>query len=203
MVEGNCSDSCLPSKSQCRNNIVIALPDDSQFCAGNLIILLELVANLQLKLLSAGFPIRGGVSHGMHYMDGDFAFGEALIDAVQFDQSGTPPRLVLSDKLADLAVSSTFESKFPFLVRDCDEKLVAGYLGALFEEFPEVPINFDVLAVHRDLIIAGLSSKCKSICEKYQWLACYHNFACRQRQNCPYPAEDQENSPSLCDTKLA
>jgi hypothetical protein len=70
------------------DNIVLAIPDDHpDLQAGTLISLLELTAALQLQMLSVGFPTRGGIAYGPHFMDDDFAFGNALLDAVQFDKS--------------------------------------------------------------------------------------------------------------------
>jgi hypothetical protein len=70
------------------DNIVLALPNrNNEFQAGDLISLLELAAAVQLQMLTIGFPTRGGIARGPHFMDEDFAFGEALIEAVEFDES--------------------------------------------------------------------------------------------------------------------
>ena len=150
-----------------------------------------------MELLSIGFPTRGGIARGPHFMDEDFAFGNALIEAVQFDESGMPPRVVLAPDVAAIATRHAYEGRFPYVVKDNDGLLVVSYLGALFENFPDFPLHFETLTTHRNAIIAGLSNAEPTVQDKYRWLACYHNFACRDRQAQPYGANDEDMAHAI------
>lgn len=82
------------------DNIVIGYPLRSveSFEGGyfELQAILEVLAEYQVGLAQEGFFIRGGIAYGNHYMDEDIVFGDALLEAVELNKRGEPPRLTLA-----------------------------------------------------------------------------------------------------------
>ena len=76
------------------DNIVVAYPlgdrlrNDGEIELGTI---LALFAQVQTSLALDGFLLRGAIAYGDHYQDDDVAYGDALLEAVDLDQSGNPP----------------------------------------------------------------------------------------------------------------
>ena len=71
------------------------------------------------------------------------------------------------------------------LLEDSDGTIFLNYLDDAFYEFPESSINFDMIEGHKLAIIEGLNTN-KSIPDikaKYEWVARYHNFICKEYYN--------------------
>ena len=66
--------------------------------------LLMLFAQAQASLAADGFFLRGAIAEGRHYQDYDIAYGKALLEAVDPDKSGGPPRLVIASSVEHLIV---------------------------------------------------------------------------------------------------
>ena len=64
--------------------------------------LLMLFAEVQAGLAADGFFLRGAIAAGSHYQDDDIAYGDALLEAVDLDKSGGPPRLVIASSVEPL-----------------------------------------------------------------------------------------------------
>ena len=64
--------------------------------------LLVLFAEVQASLASDGWLLRGGIALGDHYQDDDIVYGKALLEAVDLDKSGGPPRLVIGPSVEPL-----------------------------------------------------------------------------------------------------
>lgn len=156
--------------------------------------LLMLFAEVQAGLAADGFLLRGAIAFGNHYQDNDIAFGEALLEAVDLDKQGGPPRLVIAssaEKLISEQLKSYGDSSeaphYDHLLEDPrDDRLFVNYLHAAFQYFHEVEIDeegidFRLLAAHRENVHRGLRRyKFDSrIRVKYEWLATYHNYVCR------------------------
>ena len=173
------------------DNIVVAHPLSAPFVdhgEPELGTLLMLFAEVQASLAADGFLLRGGISAGMHYQDEDIAFGEALMEAVDLDRSGSSPRLVIGPSVEPL-ISKQLESYGDFwwaphyqqiLEDPRDERLFVNYLGVAFEHFPDGPIDCRLLAKHRKKLLAGLSryESDTRVWSKYRWAAIYHNYVC-------------------------
>ena len=73
------------------DNIVVAYPlgdrlrNDGEIELGTI---LALFAQVQTSLALDGFLLRGAIAYGDHYQDDDVAYGDALLEAVDLDQSG-------------------------------------------------------------------------------------------------------------------
>ena len=173
------------------DNIVIAYPlrnpnrDLGQPELGSL---LGLLAQVQTGLAAKGFFLRGGISVGQHYQDQDIAYGKALLEAVDLNKPGTPPRLVIGPSV-EVLISRQLSwnsggrapHHFHLLEDPSDGRLFVNYLSAAFEYFPGGPISFEHLAGQRDIVCSRLRAYVSdaSVRQKYEWIATYHNYVCR------------------------
>ena len=175
------------------DNIIVAYPlhnVDSDLGEPELGTLLMLFAEVQASLASDGFLLRGAIAVGHHYQDDDIAYGNALLEAVDLDKSGGPPRLAIGPSVDSLiAVQLTsygddgWAPHHQELLEDTqDETLFVNYLelGA-FGHFPDGPADYDFLEAHRDNVCSGLSANNSNphVRSKYEWIGTYHNFVCR------------------------
>ena len=174
------------------DNIVVAYPQRApsrDLGEPELGTLLMLFAEVQASLASDGFLLRGAVAAGDHYQDDDIAYGKAFLEAVDLDKSGGPPRLVIAPSVEPLIEvhlswygNGGWAPHYEQLLEDPrDERLFVNYLDVAFEYFPEGPVDYELLARHRDNVLRGLKDYESSprVREKYKWMATYHNYVCR------------------------
>jgi len=179
------------------DNIVVGYPiansahrhEDGEVELGDII---RIFSRYQAFLSMNGFFIRGGIARGLHYMDDDIVFGDALLEAIELDKSGGPPRLLL----ANSAIQAIKEQagSYPdsdviepmnhyYLSLDSDDNVFVNYLLEAFQYFFDGGvIFFDLLEKHRDNIIKGFEKYKSSpdVRAKYEWILIYHNFVCKQ-----------------------
>ncbi len=174
------------------DNIVVAYPlrnASRDLGEPELGTLLMLFADVQASLALDGFLLRGAIALGDHYQDDDIAYGAALLEAVDLDKSGGPPRLVIGSSLEPL-IAVQLESygdggwaphHAEMLEDPRDERLFVNYLQVAFEHFPDGPINYQLLAAHRENVRRGLREHESNsrVRGKYEWMASYHNYVCR------------------------
>ena len=118
--------------------------------------LLVLFAEVQASLASDGWLLRGGIALGDHYQDDDIVYGKALLEAVDLDKSGGPPRLVIGPSVEPLIANHLSSygdgGRAPHhreLLEDPrDERLFVNYHEVAFEHFPDGPINYQLLVAH-------------------------------------------------------
>ena len=142
----------------------------------------------QALLASKGFPVRGAIAAGLHYMDKDFAFGDALVEAVGAERSGAPPRIVLAPSVVDLLerqlrfYSGGIEDTphYEALLVDNDGEIFLDYLSVAFMAVPDGPVWTKLLVSHKRAIESALSDTTGDprVHEKYRWMAGYHNLVC-------------------------
>ena len=174
------------------DNIVVAYPlqsFDVDSGEPELGTILDLFAHVQCSLARDGFLLRGAITGGQHYQDRDIVLGEALLEAVDLDESGKPPRLVIGTSVEPLIarqLSSYFDSKraphhIHLLDDPLDGRLFVNYLNAAFEYFPDGPILNEYLTNHGRRVREGLREHKSNanVLEKYKWLASYHNYVCQ------------------------
>ena len=174
------------------DNIVVAYPlrnpsrDRGEPELGTL---LMLFAEVQAILAADGFFLRGAIAAGEHYQDQDIAYGAALLEAVDLDKSGGPPRLVIAPSLEPLIsehlswYGAGWAPHHDHLLEDPgDERLFVDYLHTVFEHFPDGEINYQLLAAHRENVRRGLREHESDahVRQKYEWMATYHNYVCRE-----------------------
>ncbi len=150
--------------------------------------LLMLFAEVQASLAADGFLLRGAIAFGNHYQDDDIAYGGALLEAVDLDKSGGPPKLVIGPSVNPLIAEHVswygggWSPQQEQLLEDpCDGRLFVNYLWVAFEHFPDGPIDYQLLAAHKELVLRGLREYESNsyVREKYEWMATYHNYVCR------------------------
>ncbi len=150
--------------------------------------LLILFAHVQASLAADGFFLRGAITAGQHYQDEDIAYGKALLKAVDLNESGRPPRLVIGASVELLIAEHLswygggWTPHHNQLLEDPrDGRLFVNYLGVAFEHFPDGPIDYQLLAAHSTKVRRGLRAyeSDTSVHPKYTWLATYHNYVCR------------------------
>ena len=173
------------------DNIVVACPlynSSRDLSEPEFGILLTLFAEVQSILASDGLPLRGGIAWGDHYQDDDVAYGKAFLEAIDLDKPGTPHRLVIARSLEPLIakqLSSYGDDGWtPYhrlLLEDpCDGRLFVNYLWVAFANFPDGPIDNQLLAAHCEIVHGNLvelepGSRVRA---HYEWMATYHNYVC-------------------------
>lgn len=144
----------------------------------------------QVGLAMEGFFLRGGIAFGEHYMDEDIVFGDALLQAVELDKGGGPPRLSLTPsaiekvqrQLGFYGEETTWAPHYEYLLEDADGTIFLNYLNEAFFAFPDGGIFFEVIEEHRNSIVRGLQEYKGSsgVRAKYEWAARYHNYICTE-----------------------
>lgn len=177
------------------DNIVIVYPlskpyDD--YVEGAFEHTLSIFSEFQAGLAMEGFFLRGGIAYGELYTDDDIVFGEALLDATEQDKSGGAPRISLTPSVLQM-VKKYFEfytnikgaPHYEHLLKDADGTIFLDYLREAFCAFPDGGIFFDLIEGHQKNIIKGLEDYKANpgVRAKYEWLARYHNFVCREFAN--------------------
>lgn len=181
-------DSWMHAVATFTDNVVIGVPVDERDDAESEISWMSrLVSRYQLELALRGVFIRGGVAIGSLWIGDGFAFGRGLIDAHDLEsRQADVPRVILSRDVEDRVRSYTRyyggADKAPWnndLVLSIDDKPFVNYLNA-----PARDELDGVLAGHRDAVAAARFDNCFSlrVTAKYDWLARYHNWFCRQVQ---------------------
>lgn len=150
-----------------------------------------MAARLQLALINRGFFLRGGLAFGDHYMDADFAFGPGLVEAVRLERSATSPRVVLSPQ-ASAAERAVLERYYgggaeapqrQYLLIDSEGTTFVSYLDVLVDTADDADQARWWLARHREVVSEKLSMHAgdSRVQAKYEWVARYHNYVCRER----------------------
>ena len=171
------------------DNIIVAYPlrnpswDRGEPELGTLLILF---AHVQAGLAADGFFLRGAITAGQHYQDQDIAYGKALLEAVDLNEQGKPPRLVIGSSVEPLVSEQLswyrdWAPHYDLLLEDpCDGRLFLNYLEAAFAYFPDGPIDHHLLADHRKRVRKGLRvyESDPRVRPKYAWTAAYHDYVC-------------------------
>lgn len=151
--------------------------------------ILSIFSEFQAGLSMEGFFLRGGIAFGDHYMDDDIVFGNALLQAVDQDKGGGPPRISLSPSAIEIVrrqlgfYSETRRApQHEDLLQDADGTIFLNYLGEAFSVFPDGGIFFDLIEGHQTNIIKGLTyyKGNAGVRAKFEWAARYHNFVCQE-----------------------
>lgn len=135
-------------------------------------------AFMQGWLASRGFLLRGGIACGQHYMDDDFAYGDALLEAVKADIEGSPPRILVMPSAVALLADLT----------DPTGQLLRDNTGDIFVNYLEPAIYLgdhifhEVFAGHRDTIGRGLADAAAVRAgSKFRWAGALHNWYVRHQ----------------------
>jgi len=149
--------------------------------------ILNTFAEFQAGLAMEGFFVRGGIACGEHYMDDDIVFGQALLEAVDQDKAGGPPRITIApsalaklDRQLGFYGDPEWAPHNKYVLKDCDGAIFLDYLSEAFCVFPEGGILFEIIEGHRQAIVEGLTvyKGNPGVRAKFEWAARYHNFIC-------------------------
>ena len=174
------------------DNVIVAYPyPETDIALGEpeLGSLLMIFAEAQADLAAQGFFLRGAIATGPHYQDHDLVFGEALLEAVEFDKSGGAPRLVIAPSAQKLLLKhlqwygSDGGSPYHYqLLEDPNDGLLfIDYLQAAFGHFPDAEVNYELVQAHREIVISRLEEYKDEarVRQKYEWIATYHDYVCQ------------------------
>ncbi|MGN6710117.1 hypothetical protein [Anaerocolumna jejuensis] len=182
------------------DSIVISYPIDYE--GGLFFVLMELI-HLQLDLACYGILIRGGLSIGLLYHDGNIVYGPAMNEAYYLESKcAIYPRIII--KKEDIiegirktrAEQNTMEQDINYVMSclkvDNDEWFFLDILRQYQELVDWGDEYYNWLVNIRKIIISGLNQYSNSprVYEKYNWLKKYYNEVVTDR-NARYPVPDE------------
>lgn len=151
------------------------------------------LVHLQYRMVVRGYLLRGGMTVGDIWMDGDTVFGPAIIKAYSLESEfAVYPRIVIDPLVFEafdqepLLRSHDEDTEWEFIqkliCRDSDGLYFIDYLRGIMTEFDEEGMEFDFLKQHRQLIVKSAKDTkgINKISAKYLWLATYHNAVVRE-----------------------
>lgn len=174
------------------DNIVMAVPiwDELSFGEIELGSIIMKFAELQIMLAMEGFFIRGAVTFGNHYMDDDLAVGDALLEAVELDKSGDPPRIVIAPSVEAMIMRhNSFYARpwmsphYSLLLEDpADGRMFISYLSMAFDVYPGGMVIKKYISGHKREVARNLKTyrDVTGVYKKYEWAATYHNYMCTE-----------------------
>jgi hypothetical protein len=143
-------------------------------------------AYLLLVCWGHGFLGRGAITFGDHYMDENFVFGPALIEAVELEKEAIWPRVVLGEDAVQAEVehsryySNSLQSvQNSCLIRDEEGNIFVDQLGIYISEEDDERSLDHFLNLHKEATCNGLASNAREseVWLKWRWLADYQNHA--------------------------
>ncbi len=150
---------------------------------------LRMTSWMALLLATNGLFTRGAIVRGGHFDDGQVLFSPALVEGYKMEQTAVYPRVLIPDELqAIVARWSDLSPEVHRVVRqDADGLSFVDYLG----EAAELQRSGEVspsrcarffLIPHKEAIERRWreAPDLPGICEKYEWLAAYHNRHCEE-----------------------
>ncbi|MFM5572361.1 hypothetical protein ACET8Q_17320 [Aeromonas veronii] len=151
---------------QFSDSIVLSAP----FNIDRLPLFIKAIALWQRNLLLNGFLCRGGVTFGKHFINDNFLFSKALIDAYHMESNlAKHPRVIISDDLIQLS---------PTIINDKDFRATLEDDGLSFVDyiFADATVTKETLQSAIERIISESPKKVSSVQEKMRWLSKYTDF---------------------------
>lgn len=161
---------------------------------------LMIQADIQAELLIRhGFLSRGGTTIGDYYVDDEFVFGKALVDAFELEQNAIYPRILVDEKTRSLFIESAQEANYNARVEDRGT-FQMDYDGEYFVDYLRVRAhlwkilfgqefgpNYENLllehgrAIDGALVKNGQSiEKSRKLRQKYAWVRGYQEYLMRE-----------------------
>jgi hypothetical protein len=176
------------------DNVVLGFPLFMSEDEGILQVVTRGLSVFQLYMTLDGFFMRGGVAIGDVYFDEDIVFGPALIEAYEVESRlARDPRIVLGKSCTKYLSTQIFDNTFD-LLKDTDDQVFLNYLNRIiwYDIYDEEVSKSnqkqpDFLTQHKLLVESKLKkySPQPSVWAKYNWVARYHNFFCRECAELP------------------
>ncbi|MBW2044326.1 MAG: hypothetical protein JRI96_05495 [Deltaproteobacteria bacterium] len=175
------------------DNIVFGLPirltHDSESEFG---IAITQIIYFQMSMALEGFFVRGGFTLGPLYIGEEMAYGVALLEAVDIEERiANNPRIIISKVVMDLIKKHLKYYAHPKESPQNAEILIdvdgQPFINYLFTAIDDDFIHWSAIQRHKQNIESSLEEfqNESAIWSKYLWVANYHNFFCRQIEDCP------------------
>ncbi len=172
------------------DNAVVAAPVDAVFSEVVFGMAEVSAAYLMLICWEAGFLGRGAITFGPHYMDEDFVFGPALVEAVELEKSTRWPRIALGPSAVDIERlhsgyygGSLTSAQAQCLICDEEGTVFVDPLGIYIDEEDDWDVlDHHLKRLHKATVdaLATLSPHSEPWL-KWRWLADYQNWALQAR----------------------
>lgn len=176
---------------------------DTQYPSGAVFQEVLSLLHVQAEMMAQDVLVRGGITVGPVFLEGDMAFGPGFMRAYDLEcQYANTPRIVVGPEVFtkmrsdprlvafDHDAAEDIHYLRKMLMRGDDGFWFIDYLQAMRSELDEPERYPDLVRQHRTLIIeSARSSPANSrTLQKYLWLACYLNGAI---DRCGLPSEFQ------------
>lgn len=154
----------------------------------------KIIQEIQYNALARGILLRGGIDYGKLYIDTNFVWGEALINAYELEQKAIFPRIILSQNAQDFLqrIDTRFRAISLFgmlpLGTDNDNFVYIDYLGK-WQNTSEDLIKLEYWTDFLRDEINNCFKDCK-IMEKLNWLRYHHNLFCEFQEMHEYLIEE-------------
>lgn len=176
------------------DSIVISCPASKG--SGNLFYIILDCIHIQMELAFLGILVRGGISIGPLYHDGDIVYGPAMNEAYRLEsQIAKHPRIIVSKETLveglkrTCSAHHTVEQEAEFidgLIKDCDDGWF--FLDMLSQsqelDYPEGDY-YVYLATLRKVIIEGLRNCDAGVVTKFRWFKHYFNNTLEEMKSFP------------------
>lgn len=181
------------------DGVILGAPTDDADDDADLGIPVLDIAYAQLRLVLAGFPVRGGLTYGDLHISERLVFGPMFLEAYELERSIAKfPRIVVSPEVLahaarhmrywDRPSSSPHTSLF---WKGGDGHVFVNYLDWVNEG--EGGTDWNAISKHRNLVVASLRKyeDNERVRRKFVWMR-DHNHFCRHH----WRVEDRESIPS-------
>lgn len=182
------------------DGVILGAPTDDADADADLGFPVLDIACAQLRLVLAGFPIRGGLTYGDLHISERLVFGPTFLEAYDLERTVAKfPRIVVSREVLahaarhirywDRPSSSPHTSLF---WKGSDGHVFVNYLDWVNEG--EGGTDWDAIGKHRDVIAASLKEfgDNERVRRKFVWMRDYHNHFCRNH----WRVENRDSIPS-------
>lgn len=165
------------------DSIIISYPL-LHFGSGCFLSLILDIIYIFIELLEKGVYIRGGITYGKLYHEGNICFGPAMVEAYSLEQKATYPRIIIDKKTIQKASESPGLDRHQIDFEEI-EKLIKlegnicyiDFLSNAPEEIEEEEKVKNFLNNIKKSITFHLNNKnySEKVLEKYKWFEKYYN----------------------------
>lgn len=157
------------------DNVAVVVPERPSEAISTLDSMVKGIARFQQRMLDHGLIARGAISWGDAYIDNQFATGQAIVDAYQYESKTVQfPRVALHPSVIDRMTGAHARAFRRLCTEQSDGIPFVDYLSALNTSTPESD-NHQLLAAHRETLLAHMRRDDGTAGNKLGWLAAYHN----------------------------
>lgn len=148
--------------TQFSDSVIFSLPLSEK----NYLKMIKIISDYQYELLRNSIICRGAMAYGKHYIENEFMFSQALIEAYQLETTEAKyPRIIISSNLREF-----FETKYKHIPNTIKEKDGYFFIDYLKRE------NKDEIKKILQKYNSNLYKYSLGVREKYYWLFEYWEF---------------------------